>query len=470
MNKLFLWGFTGALCAMLNGFHSFYPAKPTKPNIIFILADDLGIADIGPYAQKIIATPHLDRMAAEGMKFTQHYCGISVCAPSRASLMTGRHMGHCEIRANRQVQPHGQMPLSDRAVTVATCLKKAGYTTGIIGKWGLGLEGTSGDPLKQGFDFQYGYLCQVLAHNAFPEFLLRNGQKEKLNNTVTWFPDTHWSKGWGSYTTKKVDFSNDLFTEEALRFMTEHCQKPFFLYLPYTAPHDNGEAPEGERIEVPDQGEYATKEGWSPEEKRFAALVSRLDRYIGQISRKIDELGIAENTLIVFSSDNGPDGYGLRLFDSNGIFRGKKRELYEGGLRVPLIARWAGHIPPNTTSDHLSAFWDFLPTACTLAGVKPPADIDGISYAPTLLGKQQQKHPYLYWEIHESGPKLQAVRQLRWKAVRRYLASTRTTELYDLDTDPAENRDVAHLYPAIVQQLEQLMQQAHRPDPAWPLK
>jgi arylsulfatase A len=445
------------------------PAVPSRPNIVFILTDDLGIGDIGPYGQTRIATPNLDRMASEGMKFSRHYCGVSVCAPSRASLMTGRHMGHCEIRANRQADPHGQIPLSAQALTVAECLKKSGYTTGIIGKWGLGLEGTSGDPLKQGFDVQYGYLCQVLAHNSFPEFLLRNGRKEMLRNAVTYLPEAHWSKGWGSYATKKVDFSNDLFTREALRFIEQNRRNPFFLYLPYTTPHDNGEAPEGERIETPDLGEYANREGWTPEEKSYAAVISRLDRDIGLIMKQLDDMGLAQNTLVLFSSDNGPAGYGQQRFAENSIFRGKKRDLYEGGLRVPLLARWKGRIAPNTASDHVSAFWDFLPTACELAGVKPPADTDGISYLPALTGKKQRTHPYLYWEIHESGPKLQALLMGRWKAVCKRSGNTKTTELYDLSTDLGECRNVADLNPAVVKQLETLMQQAHRPDPAWPL-
>jgi arylsulfatase A len=446
------------------------PRPPsTKPNIIFILADDLGIADIGPYGQKIITTPNLDRMAAEGMKFTQHYCGVSVCAPSRASLMTGRHLGHCEIRGNRQADPYGQTPMSDAAVTVAECLKKAGYTTGIVGKWGLGVEGSSGDPLRQGFDFQYGYLCQALAHNSFPDFLLRNGSRESVPNTVTYLPKNHWSKGWGSYATEKKVFSNDLFTQEGLQFMENNRNRPFFLYLPYTTPHDNGEAPEGDKIEAPDFGDYANREGWTREEKNFASAISRLDSDIGLIFKKIDELGIAENTLVLFSSDNGPDGYGLKQFDCNGIFRGKKRDLYEGGIRVPLLARWQGRIKPNTTADHASAFWDFLPTACALAGTKPPTAIDGISYFPTLLGQKQVAHPYLYWEINESTTRAQAVRAGRWKAVKKYHPQRTSLELYDLSTDLGENRDVAALFPDIVRQMETYLRAAHQDDPKWPL-
>ncbi len=316
----------------------------TRPNIIYIMADDLGYGDLGCYGQEIIQTPNIDRLASSGVRFTQHYAGNTVCAPSRCALMTGYHMGHAQVRGNRQAEPSGQWPISPGTVTVARLLKSAGYKTGMIGKWGLGIENSTGDPLKQGFDYYYGYLDQVLAHNYYPEYLLRNGEREYQDNEVIYLDTTFWHKGLGSYSTGKSAYSHDLFLEDALRYLDENHEEPFFLYLPFTIPHDNGEAPEGERMEVPDYGPYAN-EDWPGDTKRYAAKITRMDRGVGRIMEKIKEHGIEENTLVFFTSDNGPmpGEEFTEFFNSNGSFRGGKRDVYEGGIRVPLVAAWQGN-------------------------------------------------------------------------------------------------------------------------------
>ena len=435
-------------------------AAEQKPNIIFILADDLGYGDIEPYGQEMIKTPQLSKMAAEGIKFTQHYAGNTVCAPSRCALMTGLHMGHAEVRGNKQAEPSGQLPLSDAAVTVAELLKKAGYKTGMIGKWGLGVEGTPGEPTKQGFDYYYGYLDQVLAHNYFPEYLLRNGEKEMLGNEVHYLPESHWTKGLGSYATKKVDYSHDLFEDDALRFIGENKANPFFLYLPFTIPHNNGEAPEGQKMEIPDYGIYKDKD-WHTDTMGYAAMITRMDSTIGKIFDKLKEAGLDENTLVIFTSDNGPmqeeeTGF-TKMFDSNSFLRGGKRNMYEGGIRIPFIARWPGKIEAGKTSEHISAFWDFMPTACELAGVDAPDNIDGISYLPELLGKTdiQKKHNHLYWEFFGNWD-AQAVRKDNWKAVKN-IYQDGEIELYNLANDPGESNNVASGHPKIVEEMDSLM-------------
>ena len=436
--------------------------KISHPNIIFIMADDLGYGDLGCYGQESIKTPHIDKMAAEGIMFTQHYAGNTVCAPSRCSLMTGLHMGHAVVRGNIQAktEPYGQLPLSETTVTVASLLKNVGYKTAMIGKWGLGNAGGPGDPSKQGFDYYYGYLDQVLAHNYYPEYLIRNGEKEMLSNEVKYLSKDAWHKGLGSYSTKKVDYSNDLFTKDALHFIKENKENPFFLYLPYTIPHDNGEAETGQRMEVPDFGIYKDMD-WKSDQKGYAAMITRLDQAVGSILQKLKESGIDENTIVIFTSDNGPEmGYDFaKYFDSNGKFRGGKRDLYEGGIREPLIARWPGKIHPETVSDHLSAFWDFLPTACEIAGVSVPANTDGISYLPALTGKKNQpEHDYLYWEFYE-GSGAKAVRKGQWKAVKNNLKNNPNSpvELYELESDPGETRNLADQYPDIVSEMDSIM-------------
>lgn len=450
------------------------PAEPVfnPPNIIFIMADDMGVADLGCYGQQVIRTPRIDELAGRGMRFTTHYAGNTVCAPSRCSLMTGVHMGHAAIRGNRQAEPSGQWPLPGEAVTVAELLKSAGYVTALVGKWGLGIENSSGDPLRQGFDMYYGYLDQVLAHNYFPEYLLRNGQKEYLGNEVKYLDSTAWHRGLGSYSVRKEEYSHDLMTREALRFIRSHSDSLFFLYLPYTIPHDNGEERIGERQEVPDFGMYAEKD-WPKERKGYAAMITRMDRDVGRIMDLLDELGLEQRTILFFTSDNGPmpDREMTAFFDSNGPFRGGKRELYEGGIRVPLIVSWEGVIGAGSTTHHPSAFWDFLPTACDLAQIPPPEGIDGISYLPALLGHAQPAHEVLYWEFTERGGS-QALRAGPWKLVRNQVVSDPpgTLELYDLETDPGEAHNLAETYPDRVQELVERMERERVESPIFPLK
>jgi len=435
-------------------------SSPDRPNIIFILADDLGYGDLGCYGQETIRTPNLDRMAAEGMIFTDHYAGSTVCAPSRCCLMTGVHTGHAWVRGNARI------PLRPADVTVAELLQRAGYTTGIVGKWCLGEPDTTGIPNKKGFDHWFGYLNQGHAHNYYPDYLWRNEEKVPLANEVASV------KPPGGVATKRVQYSCDLFTADALEFVEANKARPFFLYLAYTLPHANNEA--GQKgMEVPSYEPYAD-EDWPEPQKGHAAMITRLDRDIGRLLARLKGLDLEKKTLVLFASDNGPHkegGADPDFFDSNGILRGKKRDVYEGGIRVPLIARWPGRIKAGTGTNHVSAFWDFLPTCCELAGVKPPPGIDGLSYLPTLLGQpqRQQKHDYLYWEFHEQGKK-QAVRMGNWKAVRLNVAKNPEAplELYDLGTDLSEDEDVAALHPDIVAQMQQIMRTARIPCEHWP--
>ncbi|HET6539596.1 MAG TPA: arylsulfatase [Chryseolinea sp.] len=431
----------------------------TRPNIIFILADDMGYGEIEPFGQRLIKTPNLARMANEGMRLTNHYAGTAVCAPSRCALMTGLHTGHAEVRGNQQYKTrNGQLPMSDQTVTVAELLKAAGYTTGLIGKWGLGDMGTTGDPNKQGFDFFYGYTDQVLAHNHFPQFLIRNGAKEYLRNEVAYLD----SSSWGSITKTRKDFADELFMKEALRFITENQRRNFFLYLPFIIPHCNDEGLKNFQYEAPSQREYASQP-WSKDEKDYAASISYLDEYVGKILDHLKKLRLDSNTLVIFTSDNGPRVNQMR-FKSSGNFRGFKRDLYEGGIRVPFIAWWPGHIKNNKVSDHVSTFWDFMPTACALAGVERPFT-DGISYLPTLLAKGNQvKHDYVYFEFHE-GDGAQAVRKGKWKAVVNGVkkANPSALELYDLESDPGEKNNVANLFPEVLAEMSAIIGKAHVP-------
>ncbi|WP_345247615.1 arylsulfatase [Nibrella saemangeumensis] len=438
-------------------------ASTRKPNIIFILADDLGYGDLGCYGQKVIQTPNLDRMAREGMRFTQHYAGSTVCAPSRSALMTGQHTGHTRIRGNER------FPLLPEDKTVAEHLKEAGYTTALIGKWGLGEEGSVGVPRRQGFDYFYGYLNQTHAHNHFTDFLWRNEEKVRLANEVVYL-ETGGAKGIGSAATKRVEWTQDLFTKEALQFLDRAKQAPFFLYLSYVSPHANNEHRLASQhgIEVPDNSPYTNRD-YPEVEKAFAASVTRLDNHVGQVLAKLRELKLDDNTLVIFTSDNGPHAEGGNdptYFNSSGGLRGIKRDLYEGGIRVPMIARWPGKVKAGSISSHASAFWDFLPTACNLAGVQSSIQTDGISYLPTLLGKGNQKqHPYLYWEFHEQGRK-QAVRQGNYKLV--YLLKDNQIELYDLSRDPAEQHNITAQNPEVVSRLKSLMEQARVPSAEFP--
>lgn len=448
-----------------------------RPNIIFILADDLGYGDVGANGQKLIKTPNIDRLANEGMRFTQFYAGTSVCAPSRSSLMTGQHTGHTYIRGNKSVDPEGQEPIADSVTTVAELLQRAGYATGAFGKWGLGPVGSQGDPNKQGFDRFYGYNCQSLAHRYYPDHLWDNSRKVTLDANEN--------------LRQTKEYAPDLIQKQALTFLEARDGKqPFFLFLPYILPHAELIVPDdsllqyykGKFPEKPfkgaDYGADAKTGGYTSQANphaTFAAMVGRLDWYVGQVMAKLKEKGLDQNTLVIFSSDNGPHvegGADPTFFNSSGSFRGVKRDLYEGGIREPFFARWPGMIKPGSTSDYIGAFWDLLPTFAELAGTKSAAHIDGISFAPTLTGKgTQQKHDYLYWEFHENGGR-QAVRQGNWKAVRLQAMTNPNgpVELYDLSKDPREARNVADQYPDKAKQMGQLMAQSHVESPLFPFR
>jgi arylsulfatase A-like enzyme len=437
-----------------------------KPNIIYILADDLGYGDLGCFGQKLIKTPNLDKMAAEGMRLTQHYAGSTVCAPSRCSLMTGKHTGHCTVRGNVDVL------MESNEVTIAKVMKAAGYNTACIGKWGIGHPPPPEDPHNNGFDFFFGYLSMWHAHNYYPDFLWKNGEKVPLKNLVQ-HPEKHYKVNQESLVglaSEKVDYSHDLFSDAALDYI-EKQDKPFFLFLSYTIPHANNEASQfGEHgMEVPDYGIYADKD-WPEPEKGKAAMISRLDGDIGRIFAKLKERGIDEQTIVMFTSDNGPHkegGIKPDFFDSNGPLKGIKRDLYEGGIRVPTIARWPDKIKANSKSDHISAFWDILPTFAELASVQAPEGIDGISFVPALLGKPQAEHEYLYWEFHEGSSK-QALRMGKWKAVR--VAPSRAIELYSLNSDIGEEDNIAERHPDIVAKAKEIMDNVRTGADVWPLK
>jgi arylsulfatase A-like enzyme len=441
---------------LLAGFQS-PSAAEAAPNVIFILADDLGYGDLGCYGQKLIRTPHLDRMAQEGMRFTDFYAGSTVCAPSRCGLMTGYHMGRALIRGN------GKDNLRPEDVTVAEALKRANYTTGLIGKWGLGHEGSSGVPTRQGFDHFFGYLDQHHAHNYYPSFLMRNEQRVPLKNVVP--GQGPWGEGVAS---EKIEYSHDLMAEEALSFLDRHRDQRFFLYLAFTTPHANNEAGK-QGMEVPDYGEYADRD-WPEPQKGHAAMISRMDRDIGRIFERLKQHNLDEQTLVFFSSDNGPHAEGGNnpdFADSNGPLRGIKRSMHEGGIRVPLLARWPGKIAPGRVSNFAGAFWDILPTLADLANVEQelPHDLDGVSFLPTLLGEgEQSQHEYLYWAFYEAGGG-QAVRQGPWKAVQQPIDTP--VRLYHLDNDLGEEQDVAAAHPERVLELQKLMNAAYQPSERW---
>lgn len=443
-------------------------SKAGKPNIIFILADDLGYGDVGFNGQKYIKTPNIDRLAKEGMLFSQFYAGTSVCAPSRSSLLSGQHTGHTYIRGNKSVEPEGQQPIPDSVITLAEVMKKAGYSTGAFGKWGLGPVGSEGDPNIQGFDQFYGYNCQGLAHRYYPDHLWNNSEKITLKGNQ----DLLYNK----------EYAPDLIQKNALSFIdAKDGKEPFFLFLPYILPHAELVVPEdsifqyykGKFNEKPfkgaDYGPNAKKEGYASQEyphAAFAAMVARLDLYVGQVLEKLKEKGLDQNTLVIFTSDNGPHvegGADPVFFKSSGGFRGVKRDLYEGGIREPFAARWPGVIKPGSKSDYIGAFWDILPTFAELAQAKSPRNIDGISFTNALYGKNtQKKHDYLYWEFHEQGGK-QAVRQGNWKAIRLKAAGNpdAPAELYDLSKDPGETKNVASEFAQKAKELGRIMNKAH---------
>ena len=425
-----------------------------KPNIVLILADDLGYGDLGCYGQAKIRTPNIDRLAVEGMRFTQVYTGSTVCAPSRCCLHTGKHTGHARVRGNIKIP--GEVPLEPGDVTVAEVLKSAGYRTGIFGKWALGLLGSTGYPLDQGFDEYYGFFSQSHAHNYYPEHLLDGRGAAQLT---------------GNTGTQKKDYAPDLIHRRAMSFLDrQSAAAPFFLYVPSTIPHTNNEMGRDTENgqETPSDAPY-TNESWPQVEKNFAAMVTRLDAQVGEILEALRAKGLEENTLVLFASDNGAHqegGHKSAFFRSSGPLRGIKRDLYEGGIRTPMIARWKGRIGPGV-SDQAWAFWDVLPTFAELAGVAAPAGIDGLSMAPTLLGMgTQQQHEYFYWEFHERGF-AQAVRMGKWKAVR---LPGKALELYDLTADVGEKTDLASSQPSICEKALAVMMSARLDHPLYPVK
>jgi arylsulfatase A-like enzyme len=423
-------------------------ARGSRPNILFILADDLGYGDVGVFGQKVVPTPNIDRIAAEGVRFTQSYAGCTVCAPSRCCLMTGYHTGHARIRGNAKV------PLEASDITVAKVLKQAGYRTGIVGKWGLGGAYTDGIPNLQGFDDWFGFLDQTYAHTYYPDSLWDNKEEKIIQRNLG----------------KRQQWVQDLFTERALQFLDSQKKDPFFLYLAYTSPHANDELGRdvGDGMEVPSDEPFTSKP-WPQVEKNFASMVTRLDRDVGRVMAQLKKTGQDQNTLVFFTSDNGPHqegGHDPKFFHSGGPLRGIKRDLYEGGIREPGMARWPGRIKPGTTSDQVWAFWDFLPTAAELAGVAAPKGIDGISMLPGLLGGQQRHHEYLYWEFHERGFS-QAVRMGDWKGVRPGLRQP--VELYDLKTDVSETNNIAAAHPEVVKKIAEIMQSARTDSKEFPV-
>lgn len=449
-----------------------------KTNIIFILADDLGYGDLGFLGQQYIETPNIDRLAKEGMFFTNHYSGATVCAPSRSSFLTGLHTGHTPIRGNREVQPEGQYPMPDSIPSIARVMESAGYKTGAFGKWGLGFVGTTGDPNSQGFEEFYGYNCQRYAHRYYPAHLWHNSDKIVLEGN-----------GW----VEKTVYAPDAIQKETISFLENNKDNPFFLFMPIVMPHAELAAPEDEiiqkyRAKFGDEKPHPAGKGteYGPDltisayqshptpHAAFAAMVERMDVYVGEVLAKLEELGLAENTLIVFASDNGSHqegGADPDFFDSNGPYRGHKRDLYEGGVRSPMIAWWPGKIKAGSQSDHISAFWDLMPTFAEVAGTKAPDTIDGISFLPALLAQKDQKeHEYLYWEFHEQGGK-QAVRQGKWKAVKLQVFGSKEPvfELYDLSVDIGEQNNIATENPEKVKELEGLMNSSHIANPIFGL-
>ncbi|RKR12156.1 arylsulfatase A-like enzyme [Maribacter vaceletii] len=450
------------------------------PNIIYILADDLGYGDLSSYGQKKFNTPNIDKMAANGIKFTNHYSGAAVCAPARSSLMTGQHTGHTPIRGNKEAKGGGQTPLPVNAITIAEMLKSAGYVTGAFGKWGLGYTATEGDPNAQGFDEFYGYNDQKMAHRYYPPFLWRNQEKDSLK---------------GNDWTNTVTYAPDVIQEETMSFLENNKDKPFFAYIPLVLPHAELISPkdsilkkyEGKFIEKPHlvtSDKYTSDYGPDMEYFKYcpqmtpnavyASMVDRMDVYVGQIIDKVNDLGIADNTIIMFASDNGPHGEGgadVEFFESSGGLRGKKRDLYEGGIRSPFIALWPGKIKKGSISEHISAFWDVMPTVAEIAGITSNLETDGISFLPTLLDtKNQKKHKYLYWEFGIRGGR-QAIRIGNWKGVvyDALKGENGTLELYNLEEDGKEEKNIAKIHPEIVKEMKELLVSVRTESKIFPL-
>lgn len=462
----------GFLIPSLGSLHAAEKKAERKPNIVFILADDLGYGDIGAYGQTKIKTPNLDRMAAEGMKFTNMYCGCAVCAPSRCTLMTGKHLGHATVRDNMQRAPgkEGQHPMEPGTITAAQLLKKAGYATAIVGKWGLGMPEDKSSPLDYGFDHHYGYLCQGVAHTYYPPYLWNDNKKVMLEGNPPYDPAMK-----GVIEPGGKIYSQDRMAEDALRWVRDHKDVPFFFYYAFTIPHVSLQTTDADLAEYkgkwPETPVRGSKHYANVDAPRaaYAAMISRMDRDIGDLLDLIAQLKLDDNTIVFFASDNGAvfplTGTDPEFFNSQVGMRGYKQELYEGGIRSPFLARWPGHIKAGSTSELIGAFWDMMPTWCEIAGTKPAEGIDGLSIAPTLFGKPGQKiHEYLYWEYHSAG-KAQAVRFGNWKAVRNQVKKdpNSTPELYDLATDPGEKTNVAAQHPDLAAKAAGYMKAAHTP-------
>ena len=433
----------------------FVSAEP--PNVIFIMADDLGYGDLGCYGQDQILTPNIDRLAREGTRFTDAYAGSTVCAPSRCVLMTGKHTGHVFIRGNRR------LPLPLEEWTVAEALSDEGYATALVGKWGLGREGTTGEPTAQGFDRYFGYLDQGHAHNYYPTFLIRDGECVSLPNVVP----KEWPSGAGHASEKRA-YSHDLFIADALEFIDDNRDQPFFLYLPLTIPHANNEAGK-EGMEVPELGPYAEKD-WPAPQLGTAAMITRMDSGVGEILDRLEAHGIARNTIVVFTSDNGPHregGNNPDFFDSNGALKGIKRSLHDGGIRVPMIVRWPGHVPAGAVSDAVWSFADVLPTLAEACGAESPGEIDGVSVLASWKGEDQPSidERFLYWEFHGGGF-FQAARKGKWKAVRN-TGKGQGVQLYDLDADLGETNDLSEQHPEITAMFATYLGTARTPSEHW---
>lgn len=481
--------FVAALCAL---FCLPADAAERSPNIVFLLADDLGYGDLGCFGQTKIRTPNLDRMAAEGVRLTQHYSGNAVCAPSRCVLMTGLHPGHAFIRNNKSVPPEGQYPLPTETVTLAKLLKQAGYATGGFGKWGLGPPASHSTPARQGFDRFYGYLCQAKAHNYYPAYLWSDDEQVALDNPafsahqkLPAGADPDDVASYARYSGN--DYAPDLITQQALEFIRANRGRPFFLYYPTTVPHLALQVPADSLAEYEDKFDdrpYVGDRRYLPHRQpraAYAAMVTRMDREVGSIMRLVQELGLDEDTIFIFSSDNGPlydelGGTDADYFHSAGSLRGRKGSLYEGGIRVPTIIRWKGHLESGRTDDRVSGFEDWLPTILELAGAGQliPPGLDGISMAPNLLGQPQAARSFLYREFPAYDGQ-QSLRMGDWKAVRQNLLPDRggsepdlRIELYNLAADPSEARDVAGQNAEIVQQMAEIMRREHRPSAEFP--
>jgi arylsulfatase len=495
MNTRTLGIFLGVVAVTLAAMQA-AAANDSPPNVVYILADDLGYAELGSYGQKKIKTPHLDELAAEGMRFTQHYCGNAVCAPSRCVLMTGKHPGRAFVRNNRraklpeetlqkyEMEFMGQEPIPDSEVTIAEMLRQKGYATAAIGKWGLGHFGTTGDPNQQGFDLFFGYNCQAHAHSFYPAYLWRNDQKYPLKNDPpipghAALPPGADPNDPASYDAfKGTDYAPDHMLKMAQHFIRENKDGPFFLYFPSTIPHVALHIPDEELepyLGKWDETPFVGGRGYTPHQTpraAYAAMISRLDKDVGKLMSLLEELGLEDNTLVMFSSDNGTTHLDREVdyefFESVGPLRGLKGSLYEGGIRVPMIARWPGKIQPGTTTDLPSAFWDVLPTIAEVTGCELPSGIDGISFLPTLLGQAgQKKHEFLYWEFGGYGGQ-QAVRVGDWKAVRQNMLRKANKdplkiELYNLREDIGESRDLAAEQSEIVARLRAIMEKEHEP-------